>query len=63
MWEKEKMLIVSIQSFSHNVFYSKKREIIILKAFNLTSANVFNFIQSKILLFGKQLNSNVWLQI
>ena len=32
-----------------------KREIIILATFNFTSANAFNFVQSKILSFGKEL--------
>ena len=34
-----------------------KREIIILQAFNLSSANAFNLDWSKVLSFGKELNS------
>ena len=55
-WEKEKMLVTSIFSFSHSVSYSK-RYIIILETFNLSSANAFNLVMSKILSFGKGLNN------
>ena len=45
LWEKEKMLVTSIFSFSHNVFYPSKNKV----QFNfsvtciLSSANAFNF--------------------
>ena len=56
MWEKEKILVTSIFTFSHSVFYSII-EIVILATFNLLSANAFNFVTSKILLFGKELKN------
>ena len=34
------------------------REIAILATFNLSSANAFNLVMSKILLFGKELRKN-----
>ena len=43
-------------SFSNNVFYSTKKKIIILATLNLSSANPFSLVQSKILLFGKELH-------
>ena len=58
MGEKEKMLVTSIFSFSHDVFYSiKKRKIVILATFYLASANAFNLDTSKILSFGKELQT------
>ena len=41
----------------------QKRKIIILATFNLTSANGFSFVHSKILLFGRELEPalKVWL--
>ena len=49
LWEKEKMLLTSIFSFSHNVFYRYPRQ-------KFLSANAFNLDQSKILPFGKELS-------
>ena len=50
------MLVPSIFSFSHIVFYPiKEIKIIILTTFILLSANAFNLDQAKILLFGKEL--------
>ena len=49
---KEKMLVTSISSISHNVFTLSKTWIIISSTFELKSANTFNFDQSK-MLFGK----------
>ena len=40
-------------SFSHSVFYSTKREIVILTMFNLSSANAFSLVTSKNLSFSK----------
>ena len=54
LWEKEKMLVTSIFSFPHSVFYSMKKKIIILATFNLSSVNAFNSVMFKILLFGKE---------
>ena len=39
LWEREKMLITSIFSFSNNVSYRIKREIVILAELILSSAN------------------------
>ena len=55
--EKEKMLVTSIFSFSLNVLYPTKERNNHLSAFNLSSANAFNLVQSKILLFGKEISS------
>ena len=30
LWEKEKMLVTNIFSFSHNVFYTSRKEILFL---------------------------------
>ena len=55
LWEKEKMLVTSIFSFSHNVFYPSKTNFNFSATFNLSSANAFNLDQSKNLSFGKEL--------
>ena len=47
------MLISSIFSFSTVFSTLSKREITILTMFNLSSANAFNLVTSKFLLFGK----------
>ena len=54
LWENEKMLVTTISSFSHNVFYPSQIKINFSVAFNLSSANAFNLDQSKILSFGKE---------
>ena len=55
----EKMLVASIFSFSHSVFYYvKERNHQSSNLFNLSSANAFNLVKSKILLFGKELNQS-----
>ena len=51
--EKEKMLVTSIFSFSLNVFYSVKERDGHFSNADLSSTNAFNFVISKILLFGK----------
>ena len=56
LWEKEKMLVTSIFSFSHNVFYPSKKEFLFL-TFNLLSANAFKLDQSQNLLLGKEVSS------
>ena len=53
--EKEKMLLSSIFSFSHNVFHPIKAIIIISATFILSFANAFNLDQAKIHSFGKEL--------
>ena len=57
-WEKEKMLVTSIFSFSHNVFYSYHKTNFNI-SFILVFANTFNLDFSKILSFGKELNEIV----
>ena len=59
LWEKEKMLVTSIFSFSHNVLYSIlcKTNFNFLITFILSSANVFNLDQLKNLSLGKELNN------
>ena len=52
LWEKEKMLVTSIFSFSHNIFYSIKGknqffshiQYVIYNSFNLDKSNIFFFI-------------------
>ena len=59
LWEKEKMLVTSIFSFSHSVFYPvSDRNHHLSYSFFLSSANAFNLVTCKILLFGKQLTRN-----
>ena len=48
MWEKEKMLVTSIFSFSHNIFYNSQNKFYFFNLFFL-SANASNLDQSKIL--------------
>ena len=43
LWEKEKMLVTSIFSFSHNVFKLIKDESHPCSSINFVSANAFNF--------------------
>ena len=52
------MLVTSIFSFSHNVFYPVKENVIILSTSKVTSANDFIFYLSKILCCGKELTQN-----
>ena len=49
------MLETCIFSFSLNVFYSSPKKFNFSAKFNLSSANAFNLVQSKILLLGKNL--------
>ena len=53
LWEKEKMLVTSIFSFSRNVFYPSQKEFLCLSHIYLSSAKASNLDKSKILLFGK----------
>ena len=56
LWEKEKMLVSSIFSFSHNVFLAVQKEFLFLSyIYILSSANLFNLDKSKILSFGEDL--------
>ena len=50
------MLVTSILSFSHSVFYPSKTNFNLSVTFMLLSASAFNLYQSKYLLFGKDLN-------
>ena len=56
LWEKEKMLVTSIFSFSAMFSILINREIMILAMFNLSSADAFNLVTFKILSFGKGLS-------
>ena len=61
LWEKEKMLVTSIFSLSHNVLFSmfstlSKTNYHFLAKLNLWSANAFNLVSSNILSFGKDLS-------
>ena len=56
LWEKEKMLVTSIFSFSHNVFLPFPKTNSIFHSHFLSSANALNLDQSKILSFGKELS-------
>ena len=55
LWEKEEMLVTSIFSFSHNVFYPSQNKFQFFSHIYLSSANAFSLNQSKILSFGKEL--------
>ena len=55
LWEKEKMLVTSIFSFSHNVFYPYRNKLQILVTFMVKSANAFNLDKANFLGFGKGL--------
>ena len=55
---KEKMLVTSIFSFSHSIFYStKERNYHLSNIYRLQ--NAFNLVMSKILSFGKGLTCSV----
>ena len=56
LWEKEKMLDPSIFSFSKVFSTPLKREFVILIQLNLSSANAFDLVKSKILWFDKGSN-------
>ena len=47
LWTKEKMLVASIFSFSHNVFYHMKDKFNIFSETNMSSANAFNLDKVK----------------
>ena len=55
LWEKEKMLVTSIFSFSHHVFNPIKDKNHHFKYFNVVVCNAFNLVRSKNLSFGKGL--------
>ena len=57
--EKEKMLVTSILSLSYNVSDQIGMKIITLATFNLSSGNALDSVQSKKLLFGKELTETV----
>ena len=56
LWEKEKLLVHAISPFPTMFSTLSKTEIIIFVTFNLSSANAFNFHQSKNLSSGNGLN-------
>ena len=61
LWEKGKMLVTSIFSFSHNFFYpikERQKDIIILPVLNL-STYAFNLFEAKILAFGNGLSNSL----
>ena len=58
LWEKEKMLVTSISSLSHNVFYPSQEEFLFL-IYLYFVVNAFNLDQSKNLSFDKELNSGL----
>ena len=49
------MLLTSIFTFSHNVFYPSQKEFLLLSMYILLSANAFNLDHSKSLSFSKEL--------
>ena len=55
LWEKEKMLVTSIFSFSHNVFYQRK----FAARTKLSSANAFNWDKAKNVSFSKGFNKRM----
>ena len=65
LWEKEKMIVTSIFSFSHHAYYpSQKKKINFSVASIFLSANAFNLHQSEILSIGKELTERYdWLNI
>ena len=66
LWEKEKMLVTSIFSFSAMFSTLINREIMILAMFNLSSADAFNLVTFKILSFGKgvkQTFDSTWIML
>ena len=54
MWEKVKMLVTIIFSFSHNVFYLSQNNFQYFSHMNFV-CNAFNLDKSKNLSFGKEL--------
>ena len=56
LWEKEKMLVTGIFSFSHNVFLPFPKQISFFQShlFCRLQINAFNLDQSKMLSFGKE---------
>ena len=57
LWEKEKLLVQVISPFSTMFSTLSRTEIIIFVIFNLSSANAFNFVWSKILSCGNGLKN------
>ena len=57
MREKEKLLVTSIFSFSHNVFYPAQEEFLFICYIYLSSANAFNLVQTTNLSFGNGLKA------
>ena len=57
LWEKEKLLVQAITPFPSMFSTLSKTEIIIFLTFNLSSANAFNLVWSKILSCGNGLKN------
>ena len=55
LWKKEKMLVTSIFSFSHNVFFFIQHNNPKLSYITYVACNYFHLVQSKILSLGKEL--------
>ena len=55
MWEKEKLLVQTISPFPTMFSTLSKTEIIVFVTFNLSFANTFNVVRSKILSSGNGL--------
>ena len=55
-WEKEKMLVTGIFSFSHRVFYPSQKEFLFSSYIHFVVCRCFQLGQSQNLLFGKELN-------
>ena len=57
LWEEEKLLVQAISPFPTMFSTLSKTEIIVFVAFNLSSANAFNLVWSKILSCGNELRA------
>ena len=53
LWEREKLLVQAISPFPKMLSTLSKTETTIFVTFNLSSANAFNLVWSKILSYGK----------
>ena len=56
LWEKEKLLVQAISPFPTMFSTLSKTEVIIFVIFDLSSANAFSLVWSKILLCGNELS-------
>ena len=58
--EKEKILVTSIFSFSHDDFNPIKDKFQVWESLNLSSVNAFNLDKSKNVLYGNQSKYPTW---